>query len=417
MSQPVNSRSSVLDPTEPKAGQAALPGPEAVPEAVAELSFDLSQTVTETTLQANADGLMDLLFADVNRMLERGVVPEPAPEEPVAAPVAEPLSSASLSSEPLAALNALLPPQLKLSPRDLMRQPPELFDPEPEASEQSALPVSDSPQVAPVAPQKASPLWLAALCGSLLLSAGILSFLFRHQVTDLWLGLLEQYSPSTPVAVAPSPANSSANSPAANSPAANSPAKDQPKENADFLDYLKRSIDRLARHTEASPSPSGSPVIVAISPAPLPAPNLAPNSAPNSTSPAASPRYAPVYPTAVPTAPTLTQLPVNRTPQPAAKSAPTQSGQNSGQNAPNLPAAPVPTSVPNIAAANQYTLIGVLELGERSAALFEVNGIPQRSEVGEQIGSSGWTLVSISNQEAIVRRNGEVRSIYVGQKF
>jgi hypothetical protein len=58
-----------------------------------------------------------------------------------------------------------------------------------------------------------------------------------------------------------------------------------------------------------------------------------------------------------------------------------------------------------------------LELGDRSAALFEVNGTAQRIELGEAIGASGWTLVSVSNQEALIRRNGEVRSVYVGQTF
>ena len=35
----------------------------------------------------------------------------------------------------------------------------------------------------------------------------------------------------------------------------------------------------------------------------------------------------------------------------------------------------------------------------------------------EAIGTSGWTLVSVNNNEAIIRRNGEVRSVYIGQKF
>jgi Tfp pilus assembly protein PilP len=61
--------------------------------------------------------------------------------------------------------------------------------------------------------------------------------------------------------------------------------------------------------------------------------------------------------------------------------------------------------------------VGLLELGNRSAALFEINGITQRINIGETIGTSGWTLVSVANQEAVVRRNGEVRSVYVGQKF
>lgn len=66
-----------------------------------------------------------------------------------------------------------------------------------------------------------------------------------------------------------------------------------------------------------------------------------------------------------------------------------------------------------------YTLVGLLESesGENSAALFDVDGVTQRFKIGEAIGGSGWTLVSVANQEAVVRRNGEVRSVYVGQKF
>ncbi|MEM7064758.1 MAG: hypothetical protein AAF572_16565 [Cyanobacteria bacterium P01_B01_bin.77] len=74
-------------------------------------------------------------------------------------------------------------------------------------------------------------------------------------------------------------------------------------------------------------------------------------------------------------------------------------------------------SIPNIATAGSYELVGVLELGERSAALFEVDGSSQRVYIGETIGASGWSIVSIGDEEVVVRRNGEVRSIYIGQQF
>ena len=75
--------------------------------------------------------------------------------------------------------------------------------------------------------------------------------------------------------------------------------------------------------------------------------------------------------------------------------------------APVVPAAPAP----------KVTLQGVVEWGDRSAALFEVGGSTQRINLGENIGSSGWTLVKVSYKEAVIRRNGEVRSVYVGQQF
>ncbi|MEL6222677.1 MAG: hypothetical protein AAFR31_08585 [Cyanobacteria bacterium J06627_8] len=90
--------------------------------------------------------------------------------------------------------------------------------------------------------------------------------------------------------------------------------------------------------------------------------------------------------------------------------------------APAAPQAPSPSTaqpapVQNISPNNTHTLVGILELGDRSAAIFEYAGSAHRIEIGEQIGGSGWSLVSVSGQEAIIRRNGEVRSIYMKQSF
>jgi len=83
-----------------------------------------------------------------------------------------------------------------------------------------------------------------------------------------------------------------------------------------------------------------------------------------------------------------------------------------------VPVAPAPAiAAPSPTLSETVTLVGVLELGKKSAVLFEINGAPQRFYAGESIGNSGWTLVKISGQEAVIRRNGEVRSIYVGQKL
>lgn len=70
-----------------------------------------------------------------------------------------------------------------------------------------------------------------------------------------------------------------------------------------------------------------------------------------------------------------------------------------------------------IAVGSGNTLEGLLELGNKSAALFKIDGVTRRINMGESIGSSGWTLVDVSNGEAVIRRNGEVRSIYAGQKL
>ena len=110
-----------------------------------------------------------------------------------------------------------------------------------------------------------------------------------------------------------------------------------------------------------------------------------------------------IPPVAVPSAPqTQGVVPENTSvpPAPAENTAPPE--QSTASN-------PLP--------ATNHTLVGILELGDRSAALFEINGVARRIYVGETIGASGWSLVEVANQEAVIRRNGEVRTIFVGQQF
>ena len=76
-----------------------------------------------------------------------------------------------------------------------------------------------------------------------------------------------------------------------------------------------------------------------------------------------------------------------------------------------------PSAIPSQAVGSNHTLVGILELGDRSAALFEVEGVARRFYVGETIGASGWTLAEVKNQEAVIRKGSEVRSVFVGQKF
>jgi hypothetical protein len=87
---------------------------------------------------------------------------------------------------------------------------------------------------------------------------------------------------------------------------------------------------------------------------------------------------------------------------------------------PKMPtAAPLPPTTTVQPTLPKYSaeLEGLLELGQKSAALFKIDGVTRRINLGESIGASGWTLVEVSKGEAIIRRNGEVRSIYAGQKL
>lgn len=106
-----------------------------------------------------------------------------------------------------------------------------------------------------------------------------------------------------------------------------------------------------------------------------------------------------------------------RAPAPPAASLPVLPGSGS---LPGVHVAPPPSSnaaLTDVTPAADLALVGVLNLGSQSAALFNIDGSSQRAYVGDRIGVSGWTLVNINAQDVVVRRDGEVRSIYIGQTF
>jgi len=170
----------------------------------------------------------------------------------------------------------------------------------------------------------------------------------------------------------------------------------------EFLEYLDRSLDVIAKKVErnaaeagsvdslpnASVLPTSPPLLPPLTPAPTASRLMPPGGGPVNVIERV---YIPYQTTAQ--QPALPQVP--------------QTAQAPGQA--SIP----PTATP----ATVHSLVGLLELGERSAALFEINGVSQRVYIGQSIGSSGWSLVSVSSDEARIRRNGEVRSIYIGQQF
>lgn len=196
---------------------------------------------------------------------------------------------------------------------------------------------------------------------------------------------------------------------------------------AEFIEYMERSLDVIDRKAQLE-QPSS---IATLPPGEIP-PSTG-NVPPTSTqTPTVLERiYIPVYPAnpsspGTPT-PASPQSPSQLQPQPQSQPSPT-TAQTIPDPSPIPPPPPaqvipsVPVEIPSIpptptAPATKHTLVGLLELGERSAALFNIDGVTQRIRIGESIGGSGWTLVSIANQKAVIRRNGEVRSIFVGQSF
>lgn len=216
--------------------------------------------------------------------------------------------------------------------------------------------------------------------------------------------------------------------PAAPTPVASQPSSTNPAD-AKFVDYMQRSLTAIDKR------PAGSPTALQ-SGARLPAPGgvpLAPTQAP----PTVLERvYIPVFPPQNSVVQISPGLLAPRPPispiSPSARPPATENAARAGSSA-RTETAPepraerstreerstTPAEAPSVAssAASGRTLIGILELGENSAALFEINGDTQRVSVGETIGGSGWTLVKVENQQAIVRRNGVVQSLYVGGRF
>ena len=171
-----------------------------------------------------------------------------------------------------------------------------------------------------------------------------------------------------------------------------------------------------AKSPTAKPSPTAAAASPTVKPSPAAAPSPAATASPTT---APSPTAAP-SPTVVPSA-AVTAFPEIQ-PQPAVPTLPPEIPAPTGEiPPPPLEPSAEPsvnaTTLPSLDPAAIHTLVGILELGERSAALFEINGVARRVNIWESIGSSGWALVEVANQEAVIRRNGEVRSIYVGQKF
>ena len=363
---------------------------------------------TETVaVESYADRLMDELFEGVDRAFDGNEVPS------------EPVQPAEF-----VALKSISVPQIVLS---------QSLSPEPQRGEKDIEAIARQVALETTKKQQSKQsfdrILLGAACGSLLLVMG------------LWLA-----SRSGLVRL-----------PVASAPAGETPtgtAKIVP--DTQFVEYVQRSIVAIEQK-KAPPANSqlatvpgaatpGTLPSISISGAPPPTAGLstAVNRIANALEQAAAqpgapalpaqvvviPPPAPVAPVTVAGSPSLT-APVSgraiasagaRNPL-AASPSPSDSSQPKILARETEPAPAAPASQQSAPAASSsaptaaHTLVGILELGNRSAALFEVDGVARRIYVGESIGASGWTLAEIKNQEAVIRKGGDVRSVFVGQKF
>lgn len=330
-----------------------------------------------------ADRLLDDLFQDVEQLLdvelpnaEPPVAPNPPSYEPVPqAPISPAIASASTVSAATAtdlALPLATPTEPTLAPAVHSMTVP-------------STPWSSQPASVPapilVEPQRHSP----SVVDRLLLGLGCISVMVA---LAFWL-LYQEMGRKAVVGTVPQAAvDATAES------------------NSQFADYVQKALQNIDQRSQAgnvtaqaTNGENGAMPTVTIPKTNVPNPLAA-----RSTT-GLERIYVPVY-----------QIPPNLYP-PGSAVAPLPRMPGLGK-----PQAPAPTTAGPKAAAPQPVavtrkLVGVLDQGKDSIALFEVNGVTQRYAIGESIGSSGWTLVEVTKDQALIRRNGEVRSLFVGHSF
>ena len=64
-----------------------------------------------------------------------------------------------------------------------------------------------------------------------------------------------------------------------------------------------------------------------------------------------------------------------------------------------------------------HVLVGLLELGDNSVALFSINGDTHRIKIGQKIGKSGWVLIGAVDRQAKISRYGKIRLISTGEEI
>lgn len=333
----------------------------------------VNQATESSQFSANtyAERLMDDLFQDLEHLLDMPPVSSntdaqpsrSSSEVPIQPHPPQPASEESGLALPLARIETIsVPAPMPPSDRALV---------------ESKDPPTTSPAAAkPSAPPKRN-------YERLLLAVGCISV-----VMSLALYLLHQEGRIRQQAVTPD---------AASSVAVQSTDAQNPF--ADYAQKVLRNIHQQAPQTAtlpAAPGNAGAPTMPTVT---IP-PTNSPSPLPNRTATGLERVYVPVY-----------KIPSNLYPAGTGVAPLPSTG---------LPKTPAKSkSKPAIARTSTVArkLVGVLDQGNRSVALFETNGVTQRYELGESIGSSGWTLVEVTKDQAVIRRNGDVRSLFVGHSF
>ncbi len=204
---------------------------------------------------------------------------------------------------------------------------------------------------------------------------------------------------------------------------------------AKFADYMGKSLDTIDNKNKASSGLPTQPNLATMPTVKVPGTTPSTSTQPSiiiGGSGLPKPKVTAVTPGVVPAVPGVSTVPSVGTPAPAQNTLEQTVAKLSNlvdrmsRPAATAPIAAAPAvrnaATPGLVTASaapapERTLKGILGNGDRSAVMFELNGVTKSYEKGEKIGNSGWVLIRVENGNAIVRRNGEVRTLSVGQRI
>lgn len=67
---------------------------------------------------------------------------------------------------------------------------------------------------------------------------------------------------------------------------------------------------------------------------------------------------------------------------------------------------------------NVPQLVGVVQVqGQKGSAIFQLGGSSTNTAAGENIGNSGWRLISVSSDAAVIQKGGEQNRININSEF
>ncbi|MEM8603912.1 MAG: hypothetical protein AAGF24_08770 [Cyanobacteria bacterium P01_H01_bin.121] len=83
---------------------------------------------------------------------------------------------------------------------------------------------------------------------------------------------------------------------------------------------------------------------------------------------------------------------------------------NPASNSPAIAAVPANTG-------STIQLIGVMDAGPQSVALFQHNGVTRSVRLGGLINSQGWSLINVNQDQATIERHGVLHHLVVGDRL